>query len=77
MTEGGLAKVDLAVLDEEPQPKQKQKEGDLDLPRFVKQAMIASPKAWEHFQNLAPSYRRLYIGWIISAKKEETRQRRL
>ena len=27
--------------------------------------------------NLAPSYRRLYIGWIISAKKEEPRQRRL
>jgi len=75
MTEAGRAKIDLAVLDEEPQAKQKK--GDLDLPRFVKQALIASPRAWEHFQSLAPSYRRNCIGWIMDAKREETRQRRL
>ena len=40
MTEVGLAKVDLAVLDQEPQAKQKQKEGDLDLLRFVKQPEV-------------------------------------
>jgi uncharacterized protein YdeI (YjbR/CyaY-like superfamily) len=34
-------------------------------------------RAWEHFQNLAPSYRRHYIGWIMDAKKKETRERRL
>jgi uncharacterized protein YdeI (YjbR/CyaY-like superfamily) len=77
MTEVGLAKIDQAVLDEEPRIKQKKKSRNLDLPRFVKLALLASPRASEHFQNLAPSYRRLYIEWIMSAKKEETRARRL
>src|SRR6267378_4151061 len=70
MTEAGLAKIDLAMLGEETQAKQSK--GDLDLiPRFVKQAVMASPKAWEYFQSLASSYRRHYIGWIMLAKKEE------
>jgi uncharacterized protein YdeI (YjbR/CyaY-like superfamily) len=75
MTEVGLAKVDFAALDEEPQANPARRK--LPLPRFVKQALMANPKAWEHFQNLAPSYRRHYIGWIMHAKKEETRLRRL
>lgn len=48
-----------------------------DVPRFVKQALKANAKAWENFQNLAPSYRRHYVGWIMHAKQEETRERRL
>src|SRR5205085_8745307 len=48
-----------------------------DIPEFVKQALRANPKAWENFRNLAPSYRRHYIGWIMHAAKEETRERRL
>ena len=34
-------------------------------------------KAWSFFNDQAPSYRRLAIYWITSAKKEETRARRL
>jgi uncharacterized protein YdeI (YjbR/CyaY-like superfamily) len=48
-----------------------------DVPAFVKQVLVRSAKAWENFKNLAPSYRRNYIGWIMHAAKEETRQRRL
>ena len=48
-----------------------------ELPRFVKQGFQASPKAWENFRKLAPSYRRNYVGWIMHAKQEETRERRL
>jgi uncharacterized protein YdeI (YjbR/CyaY-like superfamily) len=48
-----------------------------DIPRFVKQALVTNAKAWENFRNLAPSYRRLYVGWIMHAKKQETRERRL
>jgi uncharacterized protein YdeI (YjbR/CyaY-like superfamily) len=78
MTEAELAKIDLSILDEEPkQARAKPARGELEIPPFVKQALMASPKAWEYFQKLAPSYRRLYIGWIMHAKKEETRQRRL
>jgi uncharacterized protein YdeI (YjbR/CyaY-like superfamily) len=35
------------------------------------------PKAWEFFQSQAPWYRRTATWWVISAKKEETRQKRL
>jgi len=75
MPEAELAKIDLAILDEEPQPKPTKR--DLDIPPSVQQALQASPKAWEYFQKLAPSYRRHFIGWIMHAKKEETRERRL
>ncbi len=36
-----------------------------------------NPRHRKYFDNLAPSYRRLYIAWIDSAKREETRMRRL
>jgi uncharacterized protein YdeI (YjbR/CyaY-like superfamily) len=37
----------------------------------------ASPDAWAWFQAAAPSYRRTAIHWVTSAKKPETRERRL
>ncbi|MGH6925052.1 MAG: YdeI/OmpD-associated family protein [Propylenella sp.] len=37
----------------------------------------ANRTAWENFSAFPPSYRRPAIWWVVSAKKEETRQRRL
>lgn len=37
----------------------------------------ANPAAWEFFQAQAPSYRKAAVWWVVSAKKEETRQKRL
>lgn len=37
----------------------------------------ANQPAWLFFTNLAPSYKRDSIWWVMSAKKEETRLRRL
>jgi uncharacterized protein YdeI (YjbR/CyaY-like superfamily) len=37
----------------------------------------ARPKAWEFFQRQPAGYRKLTTWWVISAKKEETRQMRL
>jgi uncharacterized protein YdeI (YjbR/CyaY-like superfamily) len=34
-------------------------------------------KAWAYFEAEAPSYRRLAIWWVVSAKREETRRSRL
>ena len=34
-------------------------------------------KAWDWFQAAAPSYRKTALYWVVSAKKEETRQKRL
>jgi uncharacterized protein YdeI (YjbR/CyaY-like superfamily) len=37
----------------------------------------ASPRAWEFFQAQPPSYRQTAIYWVVTAKREETRARRL
>jgi uncharacterized protein YdeI (YjbR/CyaY-like superfamily) len=37
----------------------------------------ANPKAWTFFQAQAPWYRRTASHWVVSAKKEETREKRL
>ncbi len=38
----------------------------------------SNKKAWTYFyETLAPSYRKQSIWWVMSAKKEETRQKRL
>jgi uncharacterized protein YdeI (YjbR/CyaY-like superfamily) len=47
------------------------------LPPYIREALRKRPAAWRHFESLAPSYRRRYIGWIDSAKKQETKIRRL
>lgn len=47
------------------------------VPRYIQQAMRKRPTAWRYFQSLAPSQRRMYIGWIDSAERQETKIRRL
>jgi uncharacterized protein YdeI (YjbR/CyaY-like superfamily) len=37
----------------------------------------ANRKAWKWFQEQPPSYRKTATWWVISAKREETRERRL
>ncbi len=33
--------------------------------------------AWKNFTGLAPGYRKQYVSWLMSAKKPETREKRL
>jgi uncharacterized protein YdeI (YjbR/CyaY-like superfamily) len=40
-------------------------------------AFRANEEAWSRFQALPPSYRRTAIYWVVTAKKPETRVRRL
>jgi uncharacterized protein YdeI (YjbR/CyaY-like superfamily) len=47
------------------------------IPSYIEKQLKANPRAWEYFERLSPSYRRLYVGWIDSAKREETKERRL
>lgn len=37
----------------------------------------ADPAAWAWFSSRAPSYRRAAVHWVVSAKRPETRERRL
>jgi uncharacterized protein YdeI (YjbR/CyaY-like superfamily) len=48
-----------------------------ELPAYVAKAFKTNPKAWQHFQSLAPTYRRNFVVWIHTAKRPETRERRI
>ena len=47
------------------------------LPKDLARQFRMQSEAWEHFQHFPPGYRRITIGWVASAKKEETRLKRL
>ncbi len=47
------------------------------VPEYIETALRKRPAAWRHFEELAPSHRRRYVLWIDSAKREETKTRRL
>src|SRR5206468_5159113 len=47
------------------------------LSRADERTFRADKMAWTFFQDQAPWYRRMAIWWIVSAKKEATRRRRL
>jgi len=50
---------------------------ELEDPSYFEEVLAENEKARENFNNLAPTYRRHFIGWISSAKREETRKRRI
>src|SRR2546421_1896014 len=77
MTQAGLAKIGEGVLDTEERTKSELKSKELVIPTYLSEALRANKKAWENFNRLTPSYRRQYIAWITTAKKEETRKRRI
>ncbi len=47
------------------------------LPPYIQAALRKHPAALRHFEALAPSHRRRYLGWIESAKRDETKARRV
>ena len=50
---------------------------NMQLAREYEDQIKANKTAWRFFTDLAPSYKRDSIWWIMSAKKEETQLRRL
>ena len=48
-----------------------------DLPAYLAKALKANSKAWAFFRELAPTYRRDFVVWIHTAKRSETRERRI
>ncbi len=47
------------------------------IPSYIEKPLKATARAWDYFEQLPASYRRAYIAWIDSAKREETREKRL
>jgi len=52
-------------------------EPELRVPMDLRQALEAAPRAQALWAQITPMARRDWILWIISAKQEETRQRRI
>ena len=79
MTEAGLARISEAKDGGKwfKTPVSARYKQNLVIPSYLKDALAANKKALESFNKLAESYKRNYVGWIDSAKKEETRKRRL
>ena len=49
----------------------------VELPDAYTTLLQANRKAWVHFEARAPSYRKAVMWWVVSAKQEATRRRRL
>lgn len=49
----------------------------IEIPSELKTAFTRNKKACIHFESLAPSHQRMYLLWITSAKREETRSSRI
>ena len=60
-----------------PDPSLKQKPEMPEVPSWFEEALDKNDDARRYFHKLAPSYRRIYIQWILDAKRAETRLRRL
>lgn len=50
---------------------------ELVIPTYVEKALAANKEALKNFNKLGNSYKRNYVGWIDSTKREETRMKRL
>ncbi len=77
MTKAGLAKISAEVLGERIPERECVPQKEVEVPQYFKEAVIANKVAWENFNRLAPSYRKQYVEWVASAKREDTRRKRL
>lgn len=79
MTDSGLKKIDVYTktgkLDWGKPPATKNE--TMKVPDFIKSFLRQNEPAWKNFNKLAPSHIRNYTLWITSAKKEETKIKRL
>ena len=76
MTEFGLVKIETAKKSGN-WAKAERSDISFDPPPEFEQALAQNKKAKEHFVKLAPTYQKHYIGWIASAKRQETKQKRI
>ncbi|WCO00672.1 YdeI/OmpD-associated family protein [Psychroserpens ponticola] len=47
------------------------------IPIALKQAFDINPKAFDNFNNFAPSYKKGYLYWLNQAKRDATREKRI
>ena len=76
MKEPGIALVKVAketgTWDKSDRP-----EISFEIPNELKSALAKNKKAKTFFDQLAPSYKKRFTGWISTAKRQETRDKRV
>ena len=81
MTEEGLKKIDIYLktgkVDWENKELKEKETKEIDIPDFIMEEFAKNEPALTNFNNLAQTYKRHYILWIINAKREETIHNRL
>ncbi len=79
-TQGLMHPAGLAIFEKRTEERSKiysHEKGEVHLlPAYEKQ-FKANKTAWHYFQSLAPCYRKPSVNWVMSAKQETTRMKRL
>ncbi|APY09332.1 hypothetical protein BWZ20_13915 [Winogradskyella sp. J14-2] len=47
------------------------------IPKNLQQAFDKNPRAFENYKNFSKGYRKSYLSWLQSAKREDTQQKRI
>lgn len=76
MTRAGQALVDAAVASGEWDRVREYREEDASIPE-LDAALAANPAARKNFAGFPPSARKMYRAWVLDAKREATRRRRI
>lgn len=76
MTKAGMAHIRKAKRSNEWSKAPSEKR-ELEIPLFFGEALAKNKKASNYFNALASTYKRHFVGWVSSAKKEQTRIKRL
>ncbi len=76
MTNAGLKKVEVAKANGQWE-KAYSSQKDIEIPDYLKKAFKENKTAWNNFSKFAKSYQNNYIGWVVSAKRVETVEKRV
>jgi len=76
MTKFGMEKI-LSAKESETWNMSSRQDVSLVLPEKFKETLSNNLKAKDFFEQLAPSYKKQYIGWISAAKQQKTRNKRI
>jgi uncharacterized protein YdeI (YjbR/CyaY-like superfamily) len=77
VVKAGLATIENIKLAADKSGEAPKKPSAIEIPDYIREAFKQNKTVWDNFNALAKSYQRDYILWISSAKKEETRVRRI
>jgi len=81
MTDAGLQKIDEYVqtgtISWKASELKRKRNRKMQAPEFILKELGSNEPALQNFLQLAPSYQKQFIGWITSAKKEETIDKRI